>query len=75
MPGTHEEDVMEDLQSPEATTLLESDLHSIEPELEIFSACPDSGGLADRAYLRKVRDVARWSEIHGCRGMLIYSDN
>ena len=44
-------------------------------DLEIFSTCPPAGDLHPVAYLKQVRDVARWSEDHGCRGILVYSDN
>jgi alkanesulfonate monooxygenase len=42
---------------------------------EVFSACPASLGDDGRAYFNVVASVARWSEIHGCRGILVYSDN
>lgn len=45
------------------------------PELEVFSACPASVGDLGSPYLKQVREVARWSEKHGCKGMLIYCDN
>jgi len=45
------------------------------PELAIFSACPASVGAVGRPYLERVGEVARWSETHGCSGMLIYCDN
>lgn len=45
------------------------------PALEIFSACPASVGDLGRPYLEQVREVARWSEDHGCSGILIYCDN
>lgn len=44
-------------------------------ELEVFSACPVSLQKAGPEYLERVGDVARWSERHGCRGILVYSDN
>jgi hypothetical protein len=44
------------------------------PGVEIFSTCPQSNE-ADGAYLRRVADVAPWSEEVGCRGILVYSDN
>lgn len=43
--------------------------------LDVFSACPASIGDVDGSYLDTVRKVSEWSERHGCRGMLIYSDN
>lgn len=44
-------------------------------EIEIYSTCPASAGLEPLAFRRRVLDVARWSERHGCRGMLVYTDN
>ena len=43
--------------------------------VEVFSTCPQSVEAHGEAYLQKVRDVARWSEQYGCKGMLVYSDN
>lgn len=41
----------------------------------VFSTCPQSTD-GDRAeYARHVAEVARWSERHGCTGILVYSDN
>src|SRR3989449_8143727 len=44
-------------------------------EIELFSTCPSSNAVAPDIYLKRVRDVARWSEAAGCRGILVYSDN
>ncbi|HEY2384641.1 MAG TPA: LLM class flavin-dependent oxidoreductase [Terriglobia bacterium] len=44
-------------------------------ELRIFSTCPQSSDHSHSAYLKKVIDVARWSEAHGCEGILVYTDN
>jgi len=43
--------------------------------LEIFSTCPQAADFDRRAYAQRVIDVARWSERHGCTGILVYSDN
>ena len=43
--------------------------------LEIFSTCPQAADFDRHAYAQRVIDVARWSERHGCRGILVYSDN
>jgi alkanesulfonate monooxygenase len=43
--------------------------------LEVFSTCPQSVEAEGTAYLQKVRDVARWSEHYGCKGILVYADN
>lgn len=44
-------------------------------EIRIFSTCPQSSDHTQDAYLRQVIDVARWSEEHGCEGILVYTDN
>jgi alkanesulfonate monooxygenase len=41
----------------------------------VFSTCPQSADTEPGVYLRRVKDVARWSEEAGCRGILVYSDN
>jgi alkanesulfonate monooxygenase len=43
--------------------------------VEVFSTCPNSSGATPENYLKKVADVARWSEQNGCRGILVYTDN
>ncbi len=43
--------------------------------IEIFSTCPPSSTVDARTYVQQVRDVARWSEEAGCRGILVYTDN
>jgi len=43
--------------------------------LEIFSTCAQSTEGDRTIYGDKVADVARWSEQHGCTGILVYSDN
>jgi alkanesulfonate monooxygenase len=43
--------------------------------LEIFATCPQSKDFAHDLYLRRVADVARWSEQYGCKGILVYTDN
>ncbi len=43
--------------------------------LEVFSTCPQVADFEGPSYAQRVIDVARWSERHGCRGMLVYSDN
>jgi alkanesulfonate monooxygenase len=45
------------------------------PEIELFSTCPPSNRVEQHGYLDRVRNVARWSEDAGCRGMLVYTDN
>ena len=41
----------------------------------MFSTCPQSVEALGEVYLQKVRNVARWSEQYGCKGMLVYADN
>lgn len=43
--------------------------------IEIFSTCPPSGAEDPARYLRRVVDVARWSDELGYRGILVYTDN
>lgn len=43
--------------------------------VELFSTCPPSNGEERKDYLRRVADVAMWSEQAGCKGILVYSDN
>jgi len=42
--------------------------------LQVFSTCPSSQVTPDD-YVRRIRDVARWSEAAGCTGILVYTDN
>lgn len=44
-------------------------------DVEVFSTCPQSSDHDAREYRRRVIDVARWSERHGCTGILVYTDN
>jgi alkanesulfonate monooxygenase len=44
-------------------------------DVEIFSTCPQSSDWSASSYARRVAEVARWSERHGCRGILVYTDN
>ncbi len=46
-----------------------------ESPIELFSTCPPSSGVAREQYLRRVIDVARWSDEWGYRGILVYTDN
>jgi alkanesulfonate monooxygenase len=43
--------------------------------IDVFSTCPQSADTQPADYLKRVQDVARWSEEAGCRGILVYSDN
>jgi len=43
--------------------------------IRLFSTCPPSSELARAAYVRRVTEVARWSEQGGCTGILVYADN
>lgn len=45
------------------------------PGIELFSSCPASSDVPQDVYLRRVIDVARWSEAWGCTGILVYADN
>jgi alkanesulfonate monooxygenase len=43
--------------------------------VEIFSTCVASNLSSQIEYIDRVIDVARWSEEHGYKGMLVYTDN
>jgi len=43
--------------------------------LNVFSTCPSSSSAERASYLQQVRQVARWSEGSGCKGILVYADN
>ncbi|HET6674066.1 MAG TPA: LLM class flavin-dependent oxidoreductase [Nitrospiraceae bacterium] len=43
--------------------------------VQVFSTCPPSSAVSREAYVERVTDVARWSEQHGCKGILVYTDN
>jgi alkanesulfonate monooxygenase len=45
------------------------------PGLKLFSTAPQSIDHRSDEYLRKIADVASWSEACGCEGILIYTDN
>jgi alkanesulfonate monooxygenase len=47
----------------------------LEPQIELFSTCPQSAGASREAYLQQLVDVAVWSELAGYEGILVYSDN
>lgn len=43
--------------------------------IRVFSTAPQSSRVARADFLRRVKDVARWSEEGGCEGILVYTDN
>ncbi|MGH8641489.1 MAG: LLM class flavin-dependent oxidoreductase [Burkholderiales bacterium] len=43
--------------------------------LKIFSTCPLSQQMAPGTYLRRVQEIARWSEGAGYEGILVFTDN
>ncbi len=45
------------------------------PGVALFSTCSASAGLEPSAFRRRIVDIAHWSERHGCRGVLVYTDN
>jgi alkanesulfonate monooxygenase len=50
-------------------------IHEAEDTIHLYSTCPPFQGQDSSAYLRKAREVSRWSDEAGCKGMLIYTDN
>lgn len=47
----------------------------VKRRLNVFSTCPQSKDVPSSEYLDQVAEVARWSEIAGCKGILVYADN
>jgi alkanesulfonate monooxygenase len=43
--------------------------------LELFATCLQSSAVQTDSYVRRVTDIARWSEQYGCKGILVYTDN
>ncbi len=43
--------------------------------IHIYATCPQSSDVPRADYLRRVIDVAQWSEACGCYGILVYTDN
>ncbi|GAB4373921.1 MAG: LLM class flavin-dependent oxidoreductase [Acidobacteriota bacterium] len=44
-------------------------------QIELFSTAPQSAHVDAGRFVPLTRDVARWSEEAGCRGILVYTDN
>jgi alkanesulfonate monooxygenase len=44
-------------------------------EIELITAVPQSVDVPASEYRRRIADVGRWSELHGCSASLVYSDN
>jgi alkanesulfonate monooxygenase len=42
---------------------------------QLFATCPQSSAGQTDSYVRRVAEVARWSEEYGCKGILVYTDN
>jgi alkanesulfonate monooxygenase len=43
--------------------------------LEVFTTCPPSAGVGQEEYVKRLTEIARWSEAAGCTGILVFSDN
>ena len=46
-----------------------------EQRLKIYSTCPPCMDSQPADYLRRVAEIARWSEAAGCEGILVFTDN
>ena len=44
-------------------------------QVKVFSTCPPSSRHRLDQYLKQVERVSRWSDDHGCEGILVYTDN
>jgi len=49
--------------------------HEPSQRLRIFTTCPMSSTDEQSACVRRIENVARWSEDAGCEGILVFSDN
>ena len=49
--------------------------NSPKKSLKLFGTCLQSSGVQTDSYVRRVSDIARWSEQCGCKGILVYTDN
>src|SRR5258706_12042774 len=43
--------------------------------IDLFTTCPTYDGSDSSSYVKRVCEVARWSDEAGCRGILVYTDN
>ena len=43
--------------------------------IDLFTTCPTYDGSDSSAYVKRIREVSRWSDEAGCRGILVYTDN
>ena len=43
--------------------------------IELITACPPSSDVLGSTYVRRIKTIARWSEVQGCSATLIYADN
>lgn len=43
--------------------------------IEIYTSSPSETVPSPESYVARLRQAAEWSDWHGCRGMLIYTDN
>jgi alkanesulfonate monooxygenase len=43
--------------------------------IEVYTSSPSETVPSPESYVARLRQVAQWSDWHGCRGMLIYTDN
>lgn len=41
----------------------------------VYTTCPPSNLVPQRELIPRMQAAARWSELHGCHGMLVYTDN
>jgi hypothetical protein len=41
--------------------------------VEAFASCPLSVGVPATSYLKRVKDISRWSERHGFRAALVHA--
>jgi len=44
-------------------------------KIKVFATCPQSSDHSSTDYVKRVIEVARWSEANNCEGILVYTDN
>ena len=43
-------------------------------QIKVFTTCPPSSAIGQE-YVRRVEEIAIWSDRAGCEGILVYTDN
>jgi alkanesulfonate monooxygenase len=57
------------------TELLLLSRRGMDAKVRLFSTCPQAPDHSQETYVKRLIEVARWSDEVGCEGILIYTDN